>query len=110
MQIIRRGGNEGEFGTYMGRRGILYGWVKIERTLETKYFGLNRIQAVVEAPIVAAPPVARVICSNQESPRQDQERPQSKVTLNSVLNELEMLKALLVKVENDIRALSLDED
>ena len=40
VQIIRRGGNEGEFGTYMGRRGILYGWVKMETTLETTYFGL----------------------------------------------------------------------
>ena len=95
----------------MGRRGILYGWVKMETTLETKYFGLNRIQqAVVEAPMVAAPPVARVIRSNQERPRGNQERPQSTVTHNSVLNELDMLTALLAKVQNDIRALSLDED
>ena len=87
----------------------MYAYVQLDGSTQTSsYFAWTRIRPVPETAIAAAPPVARVFRPVQERP-DDQERPQTEVTLQSVLTELELLKNLLVKVENDLRSLTLHD-
>ena len=104
--IQNSGKNRDRHGVYIRRRGLIYGWVLLDGEEEKQYFMLSAIRTIVVAHPVTPPPVARVI---HERPLH-QQGPPTDLSIESLLSEIQVIRTLLLKVEDDLRRLSLQND